>query len=322
MYELEMYGEATGRDLHIERTLSNLSVQIKPKDYIVDQVAPIVPVQKQSNLYRIWSKEDGLRLADTFRAPKTPVKRIFWGVSSKSYFCKNYALGTDIALEDAANADEGVNLAQNAIEGIVDGLWRDWENRVATFMTNTANVGSSTTISTQWTDQTASDPIGDIFTGINAVFSTTGFEPNRMVIGRKAFQDLQRHPQILAKLFPHGSGAEFANADQIAQLFDLEKILVGKAIKNTADENITGSFSQIWGNHVILYYSPPTAGLLTPAYMYSFRWQPSNFPAPMAVRRGIQNRVGESNIEIFEAMYFQTEQVIASELAYLMLDAV
>ncbi|HDY90304.1 MAG TPA: hypothetical protein ENH82_19565, partial [bacterium] len=277
MYELKKFA-ATGKDLHFDRPLSNLSVAFRPKNFIVDQIAPIVNVNKRSDLFRIWSKEDGLRVPETYRAPKTPIKRGYTEVSSEQYFAKNYAWGTDNSLEDLDNVDNDIDLVQNSIEFVTTGLWLGWEDRVSTKLTTAANVGSSVTLSgtDQWTDQTISDPIGDIFTGINAVFSTTGFEANKMVIGRKAFQDLQRHPAIIEAVFGDRGSNTLATAQAIATWFGLEKIIVAKKIKNTADEGaagiITGSYEEIWGNDVLIYHAPDRPALLTPSFMYSFRW--------------------------------------------------
>lgn len=315
---------ATGRELHVDVPLSEISIAYRPQNFIADKIAPVVGVTKQSNLFREWLRQDTLRIPDTHRAPRTVAKRIEWGVTTKAYFAKNYALGTDIPLEDLDNADNDIDLIRNATEGVTNGLLMDYESRIAGVLTSTSNVGSSTTLSgtSQWTDDTNSTPVDDLETGKDAIHSTTGFEPNVLILGRAAYKALRRHPHILELLFPHGSGGKFARAEQLAELFELDKVLIGNQINNTADEGVTASYSNIWGGDAVLLYVNPNPGLLVPSYMYSFRWTPSDFPGAFAVQRSRKEGAGEQNIEIIEAGYYQDEKVIAPELGYLIKSAV
>ena len=62
---------STGRDLHFDAPLSNVAINYKPSGMIADMVAPLVPVQKQSDHYVIFDQADSFRIEDTKRAPGT-----------------------------------------------------------------------------------------------------------------------------------------------------------------------------------------------------------------------------------------------------------
>lgn len=310
-------------DVHFDRPLSNLSIAFRPDNFIADKMAPIVKVDKQSDLYTIWDKAEGMMVRDTNRAPGTTVKRRHLSTTSAQYYCNGHAWGTDIPLEILANADNKTELIQQSNKSVLTDMHRAWEDRVKTMVTNTSNVGSSNTLSgaNQWTDQTDSTPLQNIEDGMNSVFSTTGYEANKVLFGRAAWRAFRTHPEVLDRLFDHGSGNKQASIEQVKDLLEVDEVIVGNAIKNTADEGVSGSYSQIWGGNVLIYFAPKVASLLTPSYLYSFRWRPKGFPAPFATKRGILNRVGEPNVMVIESFYYQTEKVINSEMGFLIVDA-
>jgi len=65
--------QPTGRDLHIDRLLSNLSIAYlnEPSAYVADRIFPVVPVDKQSDKYAIYRKGDWFRDEAEKRAPLT-----------------------------------------------------------------------------------------------------------------------------------------------------------------------------------------------------------------------------------------------------------
>ena len=159
---------ATAENMHIDALLSNVAMNYRPSGMIADMVFPMVPVQKQSDYYAIFTRADALRIEETDRAPGVEANAITRNISSATYFCDNYALQYPVTIEDKANADPIFvqNLLNNRIEFIMDKLHLDWENRIAALVTNTSNVGSSAATGSGWTDLTNSDVLGDLHTAI------------------------------------------------------------------------------------------------------------------------------------------------------------
>ena len=139
---------ATGHDLHIDVPLSNVVVAYRPYGMVADKIAPIVPVPKQSNSYLIWSQADYWSSEDDKRAPGTEANKITRNVSSDTYNCDNYALKESLVLEDRENMDDAYvsELRTNKAKFLKDKLMLNWEVRVASQLTNTANVGSSSAV--------------------------------------------------------------------------------------------------------------------------------------------------------------------------------
>ena len=140
-------------------------------------------------------------------------------------------------------------------------------------------------------------------------------------MGVEVFEDLLQHPDILDRIKYVQKG--FVTTDILAALFDVNKILVGKAIVNTGNEGEANAFSDIWGKHALLAYitGGPEPDGRDPSFGYSFRWNnPKLGSAPFAVQRW-DDPDGKDYVNV-RAQYYQTEKITASELGYLIVDAV
>ena len=62
------YAGATGRDMHIDVPLTNLTIGYEPQGLIAPAIFPIVSVDKETNVYYTWPKAETLRLYNSYRA--------------------------------------------------------------------------------------------------------------------------------------------------------------------------------------------------------------------------------------------------------------
>jgi len=310
-----MPGSVTGRDLHVDRNLSNVAIGYRSDGFIADMIAPMVPVQKQSDRYVIFDRRDVLRVEDTRRAPGTEAFKVARSVSSGTYFAENYALKDSLTLEDRVNMDQIYrNQLMNGRTGFIVGkLQLDWENRVAGQVTSTTNVGSFAGVGSEWSAGNA-DVIGDINTGIDAAHDLTGKRPNRMVLGLDAWRSARRSTDVRNILFGTNNGGGFAARAAFASLFEIDQMLVGGAFKDTANEAQAESLSKIWGDHVLLYYSPSAPTMEEPAFMYSFRWSGAGLPSMTVERHPFDPKIKTEEIEVG---YYQDEVITGSEYSYI-----
>lgn len=311
-------GNAVAKDMHIDVLLSNLAIGYRPEGMIADMIAPVVPVQKQSDLYTIFSRADILRIEDTIRTPGKEANIIGQTPSSDTFYCNNYALQYPVTIEDKANAD--AIFVQKIINGrvmyIKDKLALDWENRIASKVNSTSNVGSSSAVSSAWVDYTEgnSDPEGDINTAIVDVQNRTGKRPNRIVIGDAAYQNLRRHKGITNRIYGNNNGGGYANVNNLRELFEVEQILIGGAFKNTGNEAQSEVLTRIWTDNVLVYYAPPRPAMEVPSYMYSFRWSAAGIPNMQVERHAYDTK---KKMESIEEGYYQDEKLTGTEYSYL-----
>jgi len=314
---------ATGRDLHIDTPLTNMVIGFEPQGFVVQNIFPSVAVKKQSDVYYKWEKGDFFRIPDTLRAPKTKGRSVVFNVSSDTYYAPNYALVHEEAFEDMGNADQVLKGRQKRVRALKNLLYLDWENRVASMLTSGSNLGSYTTLSgtSQWSDYANSDPVNDIETGKEAIRSTTGLDTNLIIVGHTAHRKLIHHPDILDRIKYVQKGV--VTADVLAAVFDVERYVVGKTIKNTGSEGLTDSFSDVWGDNVVLAHvtNGPDPDGKDPSLGYSFRWEAPGLGGNQWAAE-IWNDPNGGNYENRRLQYFQDEKITASELGYLIIDTV
>lgn len=311
---------ATGSQLHIDVPLSNISIAAFNENadvQIASALLPIVPVDAQSDKYYTLTADDFLRIPDTKRSPKTMARLVNFSVSSDAYRCENFALASDYPLEDLSNADRILRLQRNASRLVTSGLGRDYVQRVANLVTSISNVGSGVALTggSKWSDYVNSDPISDVTTAHAFIKNGTNFIANTALIDYDTLAIVRRHPVIL-DMYKYTSGGQ-ATVAQLQEVFGVQRLLVGNGIARRNLEGGTASTTNIWGNSFVLAYVDPnpvapetaTAGL-------SFRWTPTDFPAPMVAYINREQGAGSKWREIVEAQYFQTEKMVAPGLMY------
>jgi hypothetical protein len=281
--------QPTPGDVHVNTPLTQISVAYMQdsRNFIADRVFPNVPVAKQSDVY--WTYDRGFfnRNEMAKRAPGTETKGIGYKVdATATYRCDVWGIHHDIADQVRANADSAIvpdrdatNLVSHqalirkevswAAAYFTTGIW-------TTDITGVAGVPGAGQ-ATQWSDAN-STPIEDVRKGKRTVAESTGFEPNKLTLGRATYDNLLDHPDIVDRLKYGGQAAAGSgnpakvSASALASLFEVEEILVMNSIQNTAAEGAANAHSFIGGKHALLSFSPAQPGLQTPSAGYTFSW--------------------------------------------------
>lgn len=259
----------TRRQVHIDRALTNVSIAYRNANYIGDLIFPQVVVQKQSDKFFVFDKSSWFRDEAGPRAPGTRGPEVEYSISSSAYSAQPMAATKVLPDEVVDNADQPLQERRNAVEFATDKVVLKLEKDVATDVFG-AEWSTSATPGTLWEDD-ASDPLGDVDTAREAIVKLIGREPNKMVIGREVWKQLKNHPDLLDRVKYTQTGR--ITPELLAQLFEIEQLLIGSAIEDTAAEGVTASFSFIWGKNALLAWVPPNPGLMVPAAGYIFSWK-------------------------------------------------
>jgi len=308
--------KSTGRDLHIDKLLSQMAIGYMENNTVAGTIAPVVTVDKQSDLYSVFSRADAMRIEETKRSPGAEANKITRTISSDTYYAQNYALKYPITIEDRENADPVYrqNLWNDAANYVTRKLALDWELRVSNLVFNTSNVGSSAGVASQWDAAASSDPIGDIQTAMDNVEDLTGTRPNKMLIGNLAWRALRRNDQILDRIFGTNNGGGFPNVSQVENLLEIGQITVGHVYQNTANEAQAETLANIWGPHAVLYFAPDSPSRDLPSFMYSYRWATGGLPNMQAERHPFDRKTKTEEVEVG---YYQDEKITGSEYAFM-----
>lgn len=275
----------TPSDVHVNSLLTNISVAYlqDTNNFIATKVFPVVPVDKQSNLYPIWDRTDFNRDEMEKRGPATESKGGGFRLSTSSYFADVWAFHKDLDKQTLRNSDFG-NLEIETTEYLTrKALIRKEKLFVTSFMgtgiwaTDVTGVAAGPTTGQvlQWNDGD-SDPITDIDNALYTGLSTTGMELNTLVVGYRVFQRLKNHPLIIDRVkYTQTIGANGTvkiSEAALAGLFGVKNFYVMKAIENTAKEGATESNAFIGGTKALLTYVPERPGKNTPSGGYTFSW--------------------------------------------------
>jgi hypothetical protein len=316
--------QPTSSQVHVDAILTNISVAYlqRAESFIADKVFPVVPVDKQSDKYFVYSKNDWLRDEARVRADGTESVGSGYNITTDNYYADVFAIHKDIGDQTRANADAPINVDREAAEFITHRLLTRREIQFVTdFMTTgkwskdiTGVAASPTTNQTiQWSDYTNSDPIEDIEAGKASILSTTGLEANTLVLGYDVFRRLKNHPDLVDRI--KYTSSQTITEDMLARMFDIERVLVSKSVKATNAEGATGAYAFTTGKTALLAHVAPNPGILTPSAGYTFSWT--------GVSQGMGLTIGTSSfrLESLRATRVEAElafdnKVVAQDLGY------
>jgi len=248
-------------------------------NFIADQVFPVVPVQKQSDLYAIYDKGYFYRDEVGERPLGDSPGRAGYKVEHGQYFTPELALAHTIDDRVRDNADQPLDPDLAAMRLLTTQMMihrdRVWAEKYF----------SPTVWGTEWDgknsgpgageflqfDQAGSEPI-QLFEQVrDEIAGSTGYTPNVLVLGAKVFRVLKNHPEIVDRV--KYTQRDAVAADIIANLIGVEKIVLPRAVYNTAQEGATNSIEFLVNQKsALLVYAAPAPAIDQPTGGYTFTW--------------------------------------------------
>lgn len=284
-------------ELHVDVPLTNIAIGAKNTKYIVNDIFPTVTVPKQSNIVPSFDRSHWFRNDATQRALGTKSVRGGFSVkSSDTYFCKEHSFGYEVPDQVRENQDQPWDIDRHAVEFVTDKIEMAKELYFATnhFTTSvwgadwTGAAATGATSVIYWSTYASSSPLLDIDTFKDTVEADgNAVEPNVLVMGKQVWLKLKWHPDVIDTLYK-GSVAGLVDETKFANLIDIPKVLIGRALYTTSPEvsttayGTTGagtdnetliSYTRAWGKHALLLYVPPSPSIMAPAAGYTFVWQ-------------------------------------------------
>jgi hypothetical protein len=284
--------------VHVNQPLTNISIAyLQSTDhFIADKAFPPILVAKQSDAYFTYDRGEFNRDEMQERGPATESAGGTYNISTDTYYSRVFAYHKDIPDQVRANADSPINLDREATEFVTHKALINREvNWVSKYFT-AGNPGDTWTFDVDgvsagatapasfdptdaanndklhWSDP-ASTPIEDVRQGLRYVLESTGFQPNCLTLGKAVYDALLDHPDIVGRIDRgQTSGPARTSLVTLGDLFEIEKVLVMRSIRNTAAQGQTAAHTFIGGKHALLSYSPPSPGLMTPSSGYTFMW--------------------------------------------------
>lgn len=170
--------------------------------------------------------------------------------TEKSASCDDF--GIDIPLDNVTideAARNGNNLRNAATERATNIVMLDREVRVAGLVTDPANYHADHVESLSG-DDLFNDPASDPISIIEDMLDTCWARPNQVTFGLAAWRALRKHPKVVKAVHGNSSDQGRASRDAIAELLEVQRILVGESRINIKRPGENPVMNRVWDNVV------------------------------------------------------------------------
>jgi hypothetical protein len=303
----------------VDPVLTGIALAYRNSLYIADDVLPRVDVESPVFKYQSFA------VAETFAAPDSRVGRksvpneIDLTETEVTSQTEEFALDEVVPIRDVQIATAGGRRSpvDRATMTLTEYVALSREQRVANlvFAAGSYPSGYKTQLSgtSQWSDYTNSNPVTDLLTGMDAAL----MRPNVLVLSQEVWTKLRAHPKIVQAVGGQAVSAGIVARAALADILEIEEILVGVARVNTAKKGQTATLARVWGKHAALIYrnrNADTSGDITFGFTAEFGSRfGGQMPEPKTGSRGsMRVRVGEEVKEL----------IVANMAGYFVQDAV
>ena len=323
--------------VHQNVPLTNLSRLYRPQEdgFVANDVCPMLPVQKESDTYYVWTQGDFFAVDVSDLVPDRDVPReIEFAATTESYIAQRRELAWTISDRERANADNQLRLEQTKQRGALGRLFLKREIRAAGILqaSDQSLTAGGETISGQldttvdaaaavkWDAATTDyqDVLTDVVAGITRMRQSIGIAPNVIVIPGAVAEGLHK-----SLFFSNSNGPQFVFSGETADaphytrypllpatLWGM-RVLVPGQIYNSAVEGQSASYSDVWGEIVRMLYITPGPAIDTPSVAYTFQSE------ALATR---QAREDKPRVDWFATGYTGVEKVTAPFAAAVITD--
>ena len=240
---------------------TGMVIAYKNKELVADRAMPI----KTSLSKQLSFKWFARNLADGFTVPSTLVGRasrpnsVNFSGDEKTASALAYGLESAVTQEDMDEAGDSVeNLVTNRLQSLINLVLLDREIRVAAIVQNSSNYLTSQVVSTAAGDKFSLDSANPL-KYILGKLDNAIVRPNKVGMGAGAWNALRVHPSIVKAVHGNAGDSGAATRQQVAELLEVNEIVVGSGFVNTAKRGQSPTFVRCWGNHLWGHYEEPLA---------------------------------------------------------------
>jgi hypothetical protein len=279
-----LFAAPAADSLHVPTYMPNVLERYRNNDMIAKDIFPVIKVGKRSDKIASVPMGIGMSNVDTKLAGQATSMppELDWSVATRgTYLVEDYGLVSFIPADSVTNEDAPFEVRQTTAEILGDTLDLGQELLVKTVVTTTGSYASgySTAIATtsaQW-DNPNSDPANAMRGYRKKVLKAPGTKIV-CVLGHDVFIALQQHPKVLAAFYGRaatdmGATPTLIAEKQLASLFNVDEVIVGRAKYNSANDGQTVSMVDVWTNFAALVcVQTRPSPIRTNGFAYQYRY--------------------------------------------------
>jgi hypothetical protein len=309
----------SGTPFPIDPVLTGIIISYRNASLIADQVMPRLTPNLPRKEFKWWKFDFGqfITVGDTKVGRKSAPNTVEFQAEEVDASTADYALDDVIPLDDINNAPANYDPRSFSAQKLIDLVELDREVRVANMAFNAANYAATNKETLAGTDQWShadSKPIRQITEAADSMI----IRPNNLALGRVEWTALRTNPSVLSALTPSGASEGLANKRAVADLLELDDIIVGEGWINSAKKGQNVTRTRCWSDKALLFHKAPLASSIdaTPTFAWTAqhgeRVAGSMDEPKLGMRGSVRVRSGESVKEVMSA----------PELGYLFSDVV
>lgn len=279
--------------------LTGIVIAYRNAELIADKILPRVPVGKKEFRWLKFDRAERMTVPETLVGRKSLPNEVDFTLQEEAGMVYDRGLDDVVPNDDISEAPDGYDPRAEAAEGLTDLILLDREIRVAAKVMNPANFPASNKV-TLAAGQQFDNPSADPVKTITGWLDTLLYRPNKLLMPQPVWMALRTNPNVVRAFYPNGNGVGTVSKQQVAELLEVDEIIVGQGWRNSAKPGQTPTIVRVWGGDSMLaYYTNSTATPrrgVTFGYTAQYGQRVSGQIAEpkMGLRGSVRIRVGES----------------------------
>lgn len=245
----------------VDKLLTNVSNKYVPLGYLSERILPLITVRQTTGLLGGYGN-DHIRIETFLHSGDGPYPRVkVRNRNTQTFTLQKHALSAVIPEEEFDNVEQPFDARKDTADYIMSLLWTEKEKGLADTLGDTSVITQNKTLSgtSQYNDVDNSDPLEDFAEAQTAIEDAVGQKANLAVMSASVGRQLRKHPQILDRLGYKHNRVGMITDQELAQVLDVDEVLIGRVLNNTAKEGQTDVIAPVWGKNIILAVSPKSA---------------------------------------------------------------
>ncbi len=244
----------------VNETLTGVVIAFQNTSLIAPNVLPFMPVASKKYNYIEYPKGQLFSIPETRIGRKSEPNQPDFEGTKLTDTVDDRGLMDFIPQADIDEALETVDPRSLIAEWLTNLIDLDHEDKTAKLVFNTASYPAGNQEELTGTDRFDDAANSKPLQVISDALEVPLIRPNRMVIGSNAWTNLRRHPKIVEAVVGTGAQSGMASRQAVADLFELDEVIVGQSRINLAKKGQDVNLQRVWGNNISLIHIDPTAG--------------------------------------------------------------
>lgn len=195
----------------------------------------------------------GMNGTEDARAGNGGYMRLGWNFEKFTYATEEHGVEVPVSHRDRNRYANFMDAEAVSTQIAAARVLGNFEARASSLLFNATTwtgAALTTAITNEWDDAANATPIVDVKAAKAKVFDGSGLNANALIINQTVFENLRQCTSVLDRIAASGAGFPNRTRDvtrmQLAELFDLDYIIVAGAAKNTANKGQAAAFSRFW----------------------------------------------------------------------------